>query len=107
MPAKKKVGSKHRAKNGSVYVITKRGARFISGPTKGRGSKKGGSAATGGSARTGGAARVGGAARGRKRRPKKRGGSVFDDISTGVKRRVNATAAGIRRRVRGNSRSVL
>ena len=57
---KKKVGSTHRCKNGAVYKIMSNGrARFISGPTKGRGSKrkkKGGSAATGGSARVGGAA---------------------------------------------------
>ncbi len=50
MPAKKKIGSVHTAKNGAKYKITAKGARFISGPTKGPGSKKkGGSAQVGGS----------------------------------------------------------
>ena len=41
MPAKKKVGSVHTAKNGAKYKIMPNGrARFISGPTKGRGAKK-------------------------------------------------------------------
>ena len=38
---KKKIGSVHKAKNGAKYRITKDGrARWISGPTKGPGSKK-------------------------------------------------------------------
>ena len=38
---KKKIGSVHTAKNGAKYRITKDGrARWISGPTKGPGSKK-------------------------------------------------------------------
>lgn len=57
MPAKKKVGSIHTAKNGARYRIEKNGrARFISGPTKGPGSKKkkGGSISVGGSVRVAG-----------------------------------------------------
>ena len=57
MPAKKKVGSVHTAKNGAKYKIMSNGrARFISGPTKGPGSKKkkGGSMAVGGSVRIAG-----------------------------------------------------
>jgi len=56
MPAKKKVGSVHTAKNGAKYKIMPNGkARFISGPTKGRGAKK-----KGGSVRVGGSVAVGG-----------------------------------------------
>ena len=54
---KKKVGSVHTAKNGAKYKIMPNGrARFISGPTKGRGAKKkkGGSVSTGGSVRVAG-----------------------------------------------------
>ena len=55
MPAKKKPGSVHTAKNGAKYKIMPNGkARFISGPTKGRGAKKGGSVHVGGSVRVGG-----------------------------------------------------
>ena len=58
MPAKKKVGSVHTAKNGAKYRIQKDGrALFISGPTKGPGSKKkkkGGSVAVAGSVRIAG-----------------------------------------------------
>ena len=47
---KKKPGSVHTAKNGAKYKIMPNGrARFISGPTKGRGAKK-----KGGSVRVGG-----------------------------------------------------
>ena len=52
----KKVGSVHTAKNGAKYKIMANGkARFISGPTKGPGSKKkAGSMAVGGSVRVAG-----------------------------------------------------
>ena len=59
MPAKK-VGSVHTAKNGARYRILPNGrARFISGPTKGPGSKKkkAGSMAVGGSVRIAGGLR--------------------------------------------------
>ena len=58
MPAKK-VGSVHTAKNGARYRIMPNGrARFISGPTKGPGSKKkAGSMAVGGSVRIAGGLR--------------------------------------------------
>ena len=69
MPAKKKPGSVHTAKNGARYKILANGrARFISGPTKKKGKRKGGSVSVGGAARKrkGGSARVGGAARRRR-----------------------------------------
>ena len=50
MPAKKKVGSVHTAKNGAKYKIMANGkARFISGPTRGRGAKRKTAAKKGGS----------------------------------------------------------
>ena len=49
MPAKKKPGSVHVAKNGARYKILANGrARFVSGPTKKKRTKKGGSIAVGG-----------------------------------------------------------
>jgi len=57
---KKKPGSVHTAKNGAKYKIMPNGrCRFISGPTKGPGSKKG-KAKKGGSVSTGGSVRVAG-----------------------------------------------
>ena len=58
---KKKVGSVHVAKNGARYKILPSGkAMFISGPTRGRGSKrkkksKGGGVSVGGGVRIAGA----------------------------------------------------
>ena len=52
---KKKVGSVHTAKNGAKYKIMANGkAKFISGPTKGRGAKKGGGVSVAGGVRIAG-----------------------------------------------------
>ena len=74
MPAKKKPGSVHTAKNGSRYKILANGrARFISGPTKKKRTKKGGSIAVGG---------------GLKKRTKK-GGGFLGDVGRNVRRSFN------------------
>ena len=59
---KKKVGSVHTASNGARYKILPSGkARFISGPTKGRGSKKKKKSSKGGGVSVGGGVRIAGA----------------------------------------------
>ena len=71
MPAKKRIGSVHTAKNGRRYKITSKGARFIKGKAKSK-SSKGGSVSVGGRLK-------------RRRRTKRKGGGFWSKLGSDIK----------------------